>query len=415
MLNIQQKPALLRKKVAIVHGVLAGGGGGSEARAMWAAEALKRDFRVSVVTTGPVNLVQLNRFYGTTLSSGEVGFRRLPIPRLLAGRKAPSALRGAFASRALKHVAAEYDLLISTYNLCDFGMPAIQCVADFSWDEELRRRFDPPPVGVHGLFHRVHWLRERYLGLCQTIAQTSGRKLFSGEDVIVANSQWTAAKLQERYGIVSGVVYPPVTGKFPNMAHHGRSNDFACVGRISPEKRIERIIKILSGVRSRDYDVRVRIIGPLDNSPYSRKIASLARRYSDWVFLEGLCTGENKTKILTDCRYGIHGREGEAFGIGVAEMVKAGCITFAPAEGGPAEILSHEALLYDDDDDAVEKIATVLKRQPLQEELLRHLGQQAERFSPANFMIGLRSAVEVFLHQSCSSPCISRDEKKPTD
>jgi len=47
-------------------------------------------------------------------------------------------------------------------------------------------------------------------------------------------------------------------------------------------------------------------------------------------------------KRQASSRYGIHGAEGEGFGIAIAEMVKAGCVTFAPAVGGPAEILDHE-------------------------------------------------------------------------
>ena len=366
---------------------------------MWAAEALKRDFAVSLVTAGPVDMAQLNQFYGTAISSREISVCSLPMPRPLAGKRAPSALRGAFGSRALKYVAHEHDILISTYNLCDFGVPAIQCVADFSWDEEVRRRFDSPPGGVHGLFHRSRWLRRHYLQLCGTIAAPSGRNLFSGEDLIVANSQWTAAKLSERYGAVARVVYPPVFGTFPDVPDERRNNDFVCIGRIAPEKRIERMIQIVGAVRKRGHDVRIRIIGPLDNSSYSRTIASLAEQHREWVLLEGRKVGAEKTRILADCRYGIHGREGEAFGIGVAEMVKAGCITFVPAEGGPAEIVGHETLSYRDDDDAVEKISAVLNRETLREELARHLRCQAEQFSAERFMDGLRSAVDEFLLQ----------------
>jgi glycosyltransferase involved in cell wall biosynthesis len=395
-------PDSVKKKIGIVHGLLGGGNGGSEARAMWAAEALKRDFAVSLVTGGRVDLAQLNHFYGTAISSREISVRSLPMPQSLVGRKVPSALRGAFADRALKRVAHEYDLLISAYNPCDFGVPAIQCVADFSWNEELRRRFDPPPAGVHGLFHRKPWLRGSYLGLCRTIAPPSRRNLFSGEDMIVANSWWTAAKLCEKYGVVAGVIYPPVAGEFPDISHERRHNDFVCIGRISPEKRIERMIQIVGAVRSRGHDARIRIIGPFDASPYSRTIGALAERCREWVLLEGRKVSAEKARILADCRYGIHGREGEAFGIGVAEMVKAGCITFAPAEGGPAEILNHEALLYGNDDDAVEKITAVLNHQALREDLIRHLRHQAEKFSPENFMSGLRSTVDRFLYRSVS-------------
>jgi glycosyltransferase involved in cell wall biosynthesis len=221
--------------------------------------------------------------------------------------------------------------------------------------------------------------------------------------MIVANSRWTATKLRERYGIVAGVVYPPVTGEFSDVPRECRRNDFVCIGRISPEKRIERMIRIVGSVRGRGHDVRIRIIGSLDNSPYSKTIASLAQQHHQWVLLEGLCVGEQKTKILAACRYGIHGREGEAFGIGVAEMVKAGCITFVPAEGGPAEIVRHEALLYRDDGDAAEKISAGLSRERLREELGCHLRLQADRFSPEHFMSGLRFAVGQFIESEVVS------------
>lgn len=403
-----------RKKIAIVHGQLDAGCGGSEARAMWAAQALKDDFAVSLVTIGPVRLPQLNLFYGTKIGSAEVSIYSLPMPRLLAGKKAPAALRGALGRRALKYFVNSHDLLISTYNLCDFGLPAIHFIADFSWDEELRSRSDPAPDGVRGMFHRLRWLRRYYLRLCTTISPPSERDLFAGEDLIVANSQWTAAKLSERYGVPPLVVYPPVAGSFPAIPFASRKNDFACLGRIAPEKRIERMIQIIGAVRKRGHDARIRIIGQLDGSPYARTIGALAQRHREWVLLEGRRVGAEKVQILADCRYGIHGREGEAFGIAVAEMVKAGCVTFAPSEGGPAEILDHEALLYCNDEDAVEKITAVMKHDARDEELNSHLRRQAEKFSPEIFMAGIRQVVEQFLSQGAYGPReqlrIARDE-----
>ena len=364
---------------------------------MWAAQALKHDFAVSLVTAGPVDLAQLNLFYGTTIGSEDVIIRRLPMPRILARRQAPSALRGAFGSRALKDLASKYDILISAYNLSDFGKPAIQCVADFSWDEDLRRQFDPPPGGVHGWFHRARWLRRYYLQLCRTISPPSGRDLFSGEDLIVANSQWTATKLRERHGATALVVYPPVSCAFPDVPDERRYDDFVCIGRISPEKRIERMIRIIGAVRSRGHDVRIRIIGHFDSSLYSKSIAALADSHREWVLLEGRKVGAEKARLLADCRYGIHGREGEAFGIGVAEMVKAGCITFAPAEGGPAEIVNHEALLYHNDNEAVEKITAVLDGEVSRAVLIRHLHHQAEQFSTDSFMVNIQRIVMRFV------------------
>jgi glycosyltransferase involved in cell wall biosynthesis len=368
---------------------------------MWAAQALKDDFAVSLLAIGPIDLAHLNLFYGTKIGLAEVSIRSLPIPRLLARNRAPAALRGALGRRALKHFVDSHDLLISTYNLCDFGVPAIHFIADFSWDEELRRASDPAPGGVHGMFHRLRWLRRYYLQLCTAIAPPSGRDLFVGEDLIVANSQWTAAKLSDRYNVPPLVVYPPVAGVFPDVSRARRKNDFACLGRIAPEKRVERLIQIIGAVRKRGHDARIRIIGPLDASPYARTISALAHRHREWVLLEGRKVGAEKVHILANCRYGIHGREGEAFGIAVAEMVKAGCVTFAPSEGGPAEILDHEALLYRNDEEAVEKITAVMEHEKWDQELCCHLRRQAANFSPEIFIARLREVIEQFLSRRC--------------
>jgi glycosyltransferase involved in cell wall biosynthesis len=392
-----------RLKVAILHGMLGAGNGGSEACAMWAAQALKTDFAVSLVSAGPVDLAQLNLFYGTALDPRDINIRTLPIPRLLAKNYAPSALRGAFVSRALKSIAREHEILISTYNCADFGMPAIQRIADFSWDEDVRRRFDPTPSGVYGVFHRVRWLRSLYLRACGFVAQPSGRTPLSADDLIVANSRWTAAKLYERYGTLARVIYPPVAGEMTAVPFEDRKDDFVCVGRISSEKRIERMIRIVASVRRRGHDVRIRIVGHLDTSQYSRSIIALARRHRDWICLEGRKVGTEKVRLLSTCRYGIHAREGEAFGISVAEMIKAGCIAFAPAEGGPAEILNHEALLFRDDEDAVERIIEVLNRPKLRRELVGHLRRQSEQFSADSFMAGIREVVNDFVCQAPSA------------
>lgn len=366
---------------------------------MWTAQALKDEYAVSLVTEGDVDLDALNLFYSTNIGSNDVRIRNLPTPSPLTCRRAPSALRGAFQSRVLKYVASDYDILISTYNCCDFGLPAIQCIADFSWDEGLRRQYDPPPDGFHSVFHRLQGLRHCYLKLCRKISKPSGRDPFLDRDLIIANSAWTALKLSERYGRIVPVLYPPVGGVFINIPHEFRRDDFVCIGRISPEKRIERMIEIIRVVRSHGHNIRIRVVGECDASPYAKTIAALAAQYSEWVFLEGRKVGAEKSRILAECRYGIHGREGEAFGISVAEMVKAGCITFAPSEGGPAEILAHEALLYRNEDDAVKKIIAVLEYEALRKQVAVHLRDQAAKFSPELFMAGMREAVDSYARQ----------------
>ena len=381
---------------------------------MWGAEALKRDFEVSIVTTNAIDLAALNSFYGTATREEEVKVRRLTIPRMLSGIRSGAAIRGALFQRAIRRVACEYDVLFSAYNPCDCGVPAIHLL-DLSWDEELRNRFASRPRGFEGLFHRVAPVRAIYLWLGRRIASPSGRDLFSGEDFLLANSGWVASVIERKHGVRCGVLYPPVPDGFAEVPFASRNDDFACIGRISEEKRLERVFEILGKVRARGYQVRLRMIGGFGTNKYERKIQTLARRLP-WVILEGSVSEQRKQEILRSCRYGIHGAEGEGFGIAVAEMVKAGCITFAPAEGGPADILDHNALLYRGDDDAVEKIYAVLSRSALQANLLEHLRQQARKFSAERFMRDLRTIIERFLARSNlpTSVATADDGAEPT-
>jgi glycosyltransferase involved in cell wall biosynthesis len=187
-----------------------------------------------------------------------------------------------------------------------------------------------------------------------------------------------------------------------DIPFNNRNRDFVCMGRISEEKRIERVLEILTKVRDRGHQARLRLVGGFGRDTYARKIETLVRGLS-WVALEGAVSEQRKAGILASSRYGIHGAEGEGFGIAIAEMVKAGCVTFAPAEGGSAEILDHEALLYRGNDDAVEKIIAVLSNEPLRWELSAHLRRQADKFSAEKFMSGLREAIERFIQQRKSA------------
>jgi glycosyltransferase involved in cell wall biosynthesis len=379
--------------VAIVHPRI--GRGGSEALVMWGTEALKKEFDLSIITTNPIDLGGLNSFYGTNVRPQEVTLRQVPIPRVVSEIRGAAAIRGALFQRGMRRIAREYDVLISAYNLCDLGSPAIHLL-DLSWDEELRTEFSVAPGGIEGVFHRVRSVRALYLSLARTISPPTGRNLFAGDDILLAYSAWIASAIERKHHVKCGVLHPPVPCVIAEIPFNSRTNDFVCVGRISEEKRLERVIEILAAVRARGHEVRLRLIGGFGKNIYARSIQMLARS-KPWVTLEGALSQQRKIEILTASRYGIHGAEGEGFGIGVAEMIKAGCITFAPAEGGPAEILEHAELLYRDDHDAVEKIIAVLDDDKLQRKLLAHLVLQGEKFSAENYMRGLRTAVEQFV------------------
>jgi glycosyltransferase involved in cell wall biosynthesis len=356
--------------------------GGSEARVMWLIEALKRDCDVTVVTTMGWNLTVLNEFYGTSLCEQDVTVRLAPVPRPFRTLEA-ATIMGAFYQRFASEIAGEYDLRISAYNPTDWGLPAIHFVADFSWFGPLRENFDKR---LTPLIYRDSIFRRMYLRTAALWGKPSGRDVLR-EDLVIANSNWTAALLKEHCGVKTApVVYPSVWAEFSEVPWEEKEQAFVMIGRIAPEKRVERVIAILDAVRCRGYDIRLHLCGHIGNDAYGRRISKLCGERREWIIQEGQVKGQRKSRILANCRFGIHTREAEPFGIAVAEMVKAGAIVFAPNDGGQAEVLGHPDLLFAHMDDAAEKIIAVLSDREKQKYLRVYLAGRSQIFGSERFI-----------------------------
>lgn len=374
-----------RPKVAIGHSYL--GRGGSEARVMWLAEALKPDCDVTVVTTGGWDLAGLNRYYGTSLGPSDVRVRLAPVPPLPRQAMA-AALRGALYQRFARRIAPEYDLRISAYNPTDWGLPAIHFIADFTWHREIREAYDPQ---TPGLIYRKTPLRWAYLSLARRCGSPSGRNPVL-EDRLIANSEWSANQLRRYFRVGQlPVIYPPVWAAFPHVPWPEKEDSFVMIGRIAPEKRIEEAIGVLGALRDRGHKLALHLCGGIPSDAYGRSIGRLCAAHREWVFPHGQVAGQVKAGILARCRYGIQMCAREAFGISVAEMVKAGAIVFAPNGGGPAEILDHPDLLFANETDAIEKIQAVIGNPARQESMRTHLAGRAQLFSAQTFMREVRA------------------------
>lgn len=384
-----------RPKVAIGHPML--GRGGSEGSLMWMIEALKLDCDVTVLTTKGWQLNELNEFYGTSVRPDQAKLRK--IPTLLPDGVSAAGLRGAIFQRFLQKAAPEYDIRISAYNPADWGLPAMHKMADFSWSDEIKQKYDFP---VPGFIYKDTLLRKAYLLGCRLIAGTSGRDCFM-QDLVLANSHWVAEQLRQRCGgQLPRVEYPPVWCKFPRVAWDAKEFAFVMIGRISPEKRIESAIEALSAVRNRGRQFKLHLCGHIGGDPYGQMVRRLCDEHRDWIIPHGMVIGQRKLDILTNCRFGLHFGSREAFGIAVAEMVRAGAVVFAPRTGGQAEIIANGHLLFDSDSDAVEKIDAVLRSDALEVSLRRHLALKSAEFSAESFMAQFRLGIAEFCKASMS-------------
>jgi glycosyltransferase involved in cell wall biosynthesis len=388
-MNVNSK---IKVKIAIIHPTFFKTGG-SEATAAYIADALQNDYEVSLITIFKTKVDQINKDYGTRLSKGIkiITPHRLYIPVLVRN---VDAIRGALFARFCRRFINSFNLLIYGYNVMDLRGKGIQFIADLCFDDKLRRKTNPAPTGVKAFFYRGSILRKIYLRI---ISFLSGeRKDGFKKNITIANSKWSAEILKKEFDIESEVIYPPVTIEFPEIPWEKRKEDFVYVGRLIPKKGIETIIEILDKVREMGYDLKLHIIGPLDDTRYVRKLKKIAREKGGWIKLEGAKYKKDKVEFLAHYKYGISGRINEPFGISVAEMVKAGCIVWVPDSGGQIEIVSNENLTFKNIEDAVLKIEKVLKDSKLQEELRNHLKKQSLKFSAEIFKREVRKLIEKY-------------------
>ena len=381
------------RSIAISHPNL--GFGGSEITALWMLQSLQDEYDLTLLTGNTVEWERLNAFCGTRVLPERIRVLIAPMPGWLKRGGAGDAMRGAFFQRFCRYLGPRFDLCISAYNIVDFGSPAIQFIADLSWTEPLRKGDLWSPSGLRSLVSRDGLIRRLYLATAHLVGGASKVPRAPGS-LVASNSKWIASKIESAYGLHTEVIYPPVsTGTRLDLnLHHLRTNDFVLLGRIAPEKRVVDAIGILQRVRERGHDVKLHILGTLDDSAYVRHTRAAAQGAGPWVILPGGVYGLEKTEYLLSHGYGLHLCSEEAFGIAVAEEMQMGMIPFVPSEGGPAEIVAHPRLAFQSDHDAVGKIVAVLRDSHLQEELRTYLKSRAEQYSAERFVTEFRSLVD---------------------
>jgi glycosyltransferase involved in cell wall biosynthesis len=362
--------------------------------ASWMLDALQHDCAVSVLTWNPVlDTAAINRFYGTRLDSSRL--RHIPAyPQVARLQRHVSLrldlIRSCLVMRRCQRLATQFDVVLSAHNEADFGCRGIQYV------HYPRALAAPAEEGLRRDRVQRHVVRLYHLS-SQRLANYSEDRM--RRNLTLVNSQWTAERVRERYGMESITLYPPVPGAFPPVAWDERANGFVCVGRISPEKGLDRVLDILAAVRARGHALRLHLVGmPGLDRRYHDHIRRRVADNADWARLDENVSRQRLAQIIAANRWGIHGNVEEHFGIAVAEMVRAGCIVFVPDGGGQVEIVGDaDPLRYRDAEDAVEKIAAVLASRAQQQTLRAHLERRASLFGTEVFVQRTREIVRDFL------------------
>jgi glycosyltransferase involved in cell wall biosynthesis len=367
--------------------------GGGNGVAAWFLQALVDEYDVTILSWWPVDLDPINRFFGTSLRRGD--FRTIVVPH--SWRVIPdhlpvpaSLLRSALLMRYTRRVSGNFDVIVGVHNETDYGRRGIQYV---HYPTYLR----PRPDVDYRWYHRWSLLLESYYRLADRVAGFSFDRL--KQNLTLANSNWTAGQVKRLLGIDARTLYPPVVDSGAGVPWEKRQTAFLSIGRISPEKEYERSMRILARVRRRVPDLTLTIVGTWDRHVrrYFNYLQRQAATLGPWIQFRQNLSREELQALLASHRYGIHAMREEHFGMAAAEMVRAGMIVWVPRGGGQMEIVGDEpALLFDSEEEAADKILSVLLNPAEQQRLRDHLAQQGTRFGTDRFIREVRTIVANF-------------------
>lgn len=357
--------------------------GGGLMVGIWAAQALARDYKVTILSWQPEELSRLDALYGTRLAdSPNIDIVCAPgwLTRVLApARGHLSLLRSMVLMRFGRGLVARLKpaLVVSTAGETDLGQPLVQYI-HYPWMAWPRPEVD---------LRWYHWIPAVlfYRWLAAVIGGYSKERV--RRNVSLVNSEWTCGLFEKWYEVPATVLYPPViveqTAKLPWT---DRDNAVVCIGRFSPEKRLLEAIAIVQKLRAAGYDLSLQLCGLPGDDDYLRQVRVAAERAGTWVNLHVELPRQQLFEIAGRCRYGLHAMIDEHFGIVVAEMLQLGCLPFVHCSGGPREIVAEERLTWNDAAEAAARISACIDDPALCADLREHAEMRGEYFSAEMFM-----------------------------
>ncbi|WP_251328952.1 glycosyltransferase [Haloplanus pelagicus] len=337
-------------RVAVLHNTL-DGRGGADTVCLHVCEALQSVHEVTLFTLSRSSLDELNRLFDT---AADVPVHRPPgnvlvcrafdaLPERFGPALAP---RSVLLRRLFARHADRFDAAVSTANEFALPLPSVQYV---HYPQFNRRATSAGDAG------RLDSLWSRLAGL--------GHRRLPADAHLLANSEWTADAVETAYGRRPTVCFPPVDPPPDPRPWDDRESGVVVVGRLAPDKRPLRAIRIVDGVRARGHDLHLHLVG--SSSPiyadYGRRVATAAADRS-YVHLDRDAPRERIDELLETHRYGLNCKPEEHFGMAVAEYVAAGMVAFAPDAGGQREVLDGRPdRLFASTDDAVATVAAAIE------------------------------------------------------
>jgi len=218
----------------------------------------------------------------------------------------------------------------------------------------------------------------------------------SSQQLLLANSCFTADTMKETTGVEPEVLYPPVdVNSLVYSRSDSKENWVLTIASFTPSKRLDLIPSI-----ARRVDARFVILCTLNNKPYYHSVVNMIKKFGlkERVRILPDCHENYKVKIdlLRKAKVLLSPSVAEPFGISIVEGMAGGCIPIAHDSGGPREYVPRD-WLYRDLDEAVQKSGEALDSwKPAIGEKMKSI---AARFTKARFEEKFSTTVTCYLRK----------------
>ena len=359
--------------------------GGAEYLPLALLASLQKKCKVTLAVDVAANIERSCRVFGEGL---DIDLSKLQVVQVTPSAYNPrrhSILVSLYRFRKLKRLAKSADACISAANIMDFGRPAHHFINAVAFGDSGFTAFaagSAAPGRTGALKRAGRFLADSVMRPLLGM-RTKRSIICNRRERIYPNSRYVEAKMAEYYGpFNSAVFYPPVAFE-PKLADVARDPmKVVYIGRVIPEKRLTEMIEIVGKAReATGLDLRFHIAGRLDQVPsYGNELRAMAAQRS-WICLEGALYGEEKERFLLSASYALHAERIEAFGIAVAEYLKAGVVAIVPDEGGSYEVVDNPDLSYHTIGEAAAILARLLTDEPFRSTSRARCAARAKDFS----------------------------------
>ena len=350
---------------------------------MFIAE-LQKTCEVTLALNGESDMKAVSEMSGIPIDVGRLRVVRLDTYNSFVAKR--EWLAYIFRVHKLRSLAKDADVCISTANIVDFGKPGHHFV--YLLSQFGGAAFYDYLMGRGGGFGARRIMRRISTAFYENVVKPIcgvrplRRIMSDGRERIYPTSAYVEGILRGYFGSFnSKVFYPPTTFEF-NDASVVRDPLLAIyVGRIFPPKRITDIIAIVERARALSgKDLKLHIAGKLMEIPYTDLLRRMAAE-RPWLKLVGAVYGKDKERFMLSATYALHAERDEAFGIAIAEYLKAGCIPLVPDVGGPKEVVGSSALEFHDNDTAAQTLSRLLSDESFREEQRLLCNRSGENFT----------------------------------